>query len=210
MKSSKPNRPNQNSAQSNDSFLEAFRDLGTDLFSTASNDLLKTGANDIKEALFPLNRSPQTRAGESPEHMALKETELEKNYRSKLRQTENFRRQEKVLFTREQQETREQVSALQEDIKKLAKAISDFSSKAKEAEVAAIQTLPEAGTYHLNFFSHLRKIISELREQIEESSLWLAAWNKKAQKRGFYWNQFKKSGSKFLLSSDRYMATQAG
>jgi ATPase subunit of ABC transporter with duplicated ATPase domains len=208
MKSPKSNRPNSNPVQNNDSFLEAFRDLGNDFFNTAKNDLLKAGANDIKDALFPLNNPSQK--GESSDYLAQKEAELERNYRAKLRQTETIHRQEKVLFTREQRETQQQVTVLQEEIKKLAKATSDLASEAKEAEITALQTLPEVGTYHLNFFSRLRKIIAELRIQIQESSLWLAAWNKKAQKRNFYWGQFKKSGSKFLLSSDRYMATQAG
>jgi hypothetical protein len=208
MRSSKPNRPNQNSAQSNDSFLEAFRDLGNDFVSTASNNLLKAGAEDIKEALFPFGQS--TAKGENPDRLAWKEAELERNYRAKLRQKETIHHQEKVLFTREQRETQQQVTTLQEEIKKLAKATASLASEAKEAEVTAMQTLPEVGTYHLNFFSRLRKVIAELRVQIEESSLWLAAWNKKAEKRNFYWGQFKKSGSKFLLSSDRYMATQAG
>jgi hypothetical protein len=208
MKSSKSNRPNQPSVQSNDSFLEAFRDLGNDFLSATKNDLLKAGANDIKDALFPLSKP--TQKGENPDYLAQKEAELERNYRAKLRQTETIHRQEKVLFTREQRETQQQVTALQEEIKNLAKATSNLASEAKEAEITAMQALPEVGTYHLNFFSHLKKIIAELRVQIQESSLWLAAWNKKAQKRNFYWGQFKKSGSKFLLSGDRYMATQAG
>ncbi len=208
MRNIKSNRPNQNSAQSKDSFLEAFRDLGNDFVSTSTNDLLKAGAKDIKDALFHLSQS--TSQKENPDQLAWKEAELERNYRTKLRQKEFIHREEKVLFTREQRETQQQVTSLQEEIKKLAKATSNLASEAKEAEVAAMQTLPEVGVYHVSFFDRLKKMIAELRVQIEESSLWLAAWNKKAQKRNFYWGQFKKSGSKFLLSSDRYMATQAG
>jgi len=208
MKNSKPNRTNKNPSLNKDSFLEAFRDLGNDFVSTAGNDLLKAGANDIKEALFPLNKTGPR--GENPDSLTMREAELERSYRARLRQAETIHRQEKVLFTREHRETQQQVNALQEEIKKLAKATSNLASEAKEAEITAMQTVPEVGTYHLNFFSRLRKIIAALRAQIDESSLWLASWNKKAQKRDYYWGQFKKSGSKFLLSGDRYMATQAG
>lgn len=193
---------------SRDSFLESFRDLGSDFYSTAKDDLVKKGSKDIFDSLLPFNRSDQpSQENNNPFPM---EAELERKYRSQVRQTEIVRREEKVLFTRQQKETQQQVVALQDEIKKLAKTTADLASEAKEAEITAMQEVPEMGTYHLNFFIRLRKLIAELRSQIQESSFWLTAWNKKSQKRNFYWNQFKKSGSKFLLSSDRYVSTQAG
>lgn len=205
-------KQNTKKSNSRDSFLESFRDLGSDFYSTAKDDLIKKGSKDIFDSLFPFNQPspPKQENSGNPFNPFPMEAELERKYRSQLRQTEIVRREEKVLFTRQQKETQQQVVSLQEEIKKLAKTTADLASEAKEAEITAMQELPEVGTYHLNFFARLRKLIAELRSQIQESSFWLAAWNKKAQKRNYYWNQFKKSGSKFLLSSDRYVATQAG
>lgn len=196
MKKSKPNTPNKR-AQNNDSFLEAFRDLGSDFVSTGS-DQFKAGVNDIKDALFPFYGESETAKQQSPE------------VAEKPRARTEYQREEKVLFTREQRETQTQVKNLQEELKKLAKATVDLASEAKAAEVNAMQEVPAAGKYHVNFLEKFIKALAELRSKLEESSVWLSTWNKKASKKNYYWGQFKKSGSKFLLSSDRYMSTQAG
>lgn len=160
-----------------DSFLEAFRDLGSDFYPSPKNDLYQA------------------------------EYDLKRKYESQLRRAEIVRRQEQILFTQKEKETQQQVKILQEEIKKLAKATGDL---AKEAEISSMEVTPSVGTYHVNFFERLIKAIKVLRQQVQESSFWLASWNKKAQKKNHYWGQFKKSGSKFLLSADRYMSTQAG
>jgi len=190
-------------AGSQDSFLEAFRDLGAGTISTIKEDLVKKGAKDIVNSLLPFTQ-PSTESEIDP---SLNNADLERKYQNKLRRAENIRREEKILFTRQEKITNNQVKSLQEEILKLAKATGELG---KQVEIAASQQVVETGTYHVGFFEHLRKLIIELRSQIQESSYWLAAWNKKSQKKNYYWSQFKKSGSKFLLSSDRYMATQAG
>jgi len=195
----------------NDSFLEAFRDLGNDFAATASKNL-KAGAKDIKDSLFPFPKPDDDDDDEKyPGNLfSSQEAELEKKFHSQARQVEIIHKEEQILFTREQRETQQQVKSLQAEIQKLAKATANLASEARQAEVTTMQELPAVGTYHLNFFEQLRKAIAAIRSQIQESSYWLSSWNKKAQKKNYYWGQFKKSGSKFLLSSDRYMATQAG
>lgn len=197
--------PKNQKTNSRDSFLEAFRDLGGDFVSTAKDDLVKKGAQDIFKSFFPAgNRSDQ----ESPSSLSsLPDKDLERTYLPRLQRAEILRREEKILFTQQERKTQQQVKTLQEEIKELAKATGNL---AKEAQVVAFQEVPLAGTYHINFFEKLIKLIKSLKTQIEQSSLWLSAWNKKAKKRNIYWGQFKKSGSKYLLSADRYMATQAG
>lgn len=210
MKNSKSGSQNKRN-RSRDSFLEAFRDIGTDTTSTVKDDLIKKGAQDIFNSLSPFNQNlPSTESSRNVSEPFQKEADLERRYRSKVSNLEIIRREEKILFTREQKETQKQVNTLQEEIKKLAKSTAELASEAKEAELSATAEAPFVGTYHVNFFIRLRKLIATLRSQIQESSLWLSSWNKKAKKRNYYWNQFKKSGSKFLLSSDRYTATQAG
>lgn len=195
---------------SKDSFLEAFRDLGSTIGTSVKEDLFKKGAQDIFGAFSPFNRSPSPNEKNDTNSLFQREAELERKYRERFRQAEFIKKQEQVLFTSEQRETQKQVKTLQEEIKNLAKATGELAQQAKEAEVSALQEAPITGKYHVNFFLRLRNIIARLRSEIQESSFWLAAWNKKAKKRNYYWGQFKKSGSKFLLSSDRYVATQAG
>lgn len=187
---------------SDDSFIEAFRGLGDDFTSTVKNNL-KAGSQDIKDFLFPLPKPDDEENEKYP-------SQVENAYRAKAQRTEVIHHEEKILFTRQQRETQQQVQGLQVEIQKLAKSISDLAGEARQAEVTAMSETPLVGAYHLNFFEQLRKVLANLRSQIQESSFWLASWNKKAQKKNYYWGQFKKSGSKFLLSSDRAVATQAG
>ncbi|HUV71819.1 MAG TPA: DUF5660 family protein [Clostridia bacterium] len=205
MSNSKRNQA-KNKPRHQDSFLEAFRELGSDIASTTKDTLVKDGLDNIKQAVWPFNTSGPTNESSLYEN----EAELEKSYRSRLRQAEVLRREERVLFSRDQEKTQVKVETLQDEIKNLAQAVGELAGQAKEAEIATLQETPVVGKYHLSFFEKLKKRIAELRAQIQESSLWLEAWNKKAKKRNYYWAQFKKSGSKFLLSGDRYMATQAG
>jgi len=210
MKNFKSGAPNKKNPSA-DSFLEAFRDLGSNTSNTIKDDLFKKGAQDIFNSLSPFPNTPSS--SESPKgdfEPFARESDLENKYRSQVSNLEVIHREEKILFTREQRETQNQVKSLQQEIQKLAKSTAELASEAKEAKISAMQEAPLVGAYHVNFLTKLRKMIAGLREQIHESSIWLNSWNKKAKKRNHYWNQFKKSGSKFLLSSDRYSATQAG
>lgn len=135
--------------------------------------------------------------------------EREKKIREEERRVfERRRTQEKVLFSAEQQRTALQIRAIQEELKKLAKETEGLS---REIKTAAVQTIVEPGTYHLSFLERLRELIKLIRKRVQESKTWLTEWNTYCKKkRNYYWLQVKKSGTKFMLSSERYMATQAG
>jgi hypothetical protein len=200
-------KPNKKRSSQADSFLEAFRDLGSEIVST-TKDNFKAGARDLKDSILPFGGTDQyPEGGYNPQ---FGQAELERKHHSQLRRMETIRREEKVLFNRQEKLTQDQVKNLQEEIKGLAKSVGKLASEAKEAEIAALQEPTVVGTYHLNFFARLSQFIAKLKAEIQESSFWLESWNKRAQKKNHYWKQVKKSGSKFLLSSDRYMATQAG
>ena len=206
---SKNTRPVNNGKQSKavntDSFLEALRDLGSDFGSSISNDLVQKGSRDIYENFFPFKKSDK---GESQNYFQNPQERGENVfYQRKIRQAEIVHKQEVLLFSNEQKETQKQVAALQDEIRQLAKATGDL---AREANQAAINDVPVAGKYHQNFFEILLKVIKNLRSQIQESSFWLSSWNKKAQKKNFFWSKAKKSGTSFLLHHDRAVATQTG
>jgi len=197
---------------STDSFLEAFRDLGKAVLDGTKNDLVKKTGDNIASIFSP---GPKPLSGSLESGQAInfsdifsKEEELEKKYKKQVRwQTEIARRQEKVIYTGQERETKLQVQALQQEIQQLVKASAELS---KEVEIASFNLPPEAGKYHINFFEKLKALIKELRSKIMESSYWLAEWNKRAQKRNFYWRQAKKQQSSFLLHHDRQVATQTG
>lgn len=180
-----------------DNFLEAFRDIGTGVVS------------DAKQAVFG-GSSPSPSGEYSPSaDLFRNEADLENKYRRQWLRSEQIRREEQILFSRQQTETQQHVTQLQQEIKGLAKATGEL---ARQVDISAMQVSSETSisTYHLNFFEHLKRLIRQLKTQINESAMWLSEWNKKAKKKNAYWNGVKRSGSKYLLSQDRYMATQAG
>lgn len=189
---------------SSDSFIEAFRDLGRNFVDTAKKDFIEPFTPKTKPISGALT------SGESVNFPDLlsKEKELEAKYKKQARwQAEIAKKQEQIVYTRQDREVQLQVKALQQEIQQLTKASVELS---EEAEMAVFNLPPEAGAYHVNFFERLRNLIKALRSKIQESSYWLAEWNKKAQKRNYYWRQAKKRESSFLLHHDRQVATQTG
>jgi len=197
---------------SSDSFLEAFRDLGKAVVDGAKNDLIKKTGDNIVSSFTPGPKpiSGSLESGQSVNFSDIfsKEEELKEKYRKQARwQAEIARKQEQIVYARQDRETQLQVQALQHEIQQLVKVSGELS---KEVETAAFNLPPEAGRYHINFFERLRNLIKALKSKIQESSYWLAEWNKKAQKRNYYWRQAKKQESSFLLHHDRQVATQTG
>ena len=89
----------------------------------------------------------------------------------------------------------------------MAKSIGELG---KEVQVATMQSVVNPGNYHRNFFETLRNLIQTLRLKVTESRNWVAASNARAKQKKGYWAQAKTSGTKFTLSSERYMVTSTG
>lgn len=190
-----------------DSFLEAIRDLGGD-FGATVNKNIKDGSRDVLESLFPFNNdhgsSEPSFSNNNEVFSAEQENQL---LRKKYRQSEGVRHQEVLLFSQEQRKTQQQVNVLQDEIKKLTQATGEL---ARESQAAAFNNIPNAGVYHKNLFEAIIQTIRNIRSQVQESSFWLASWNKKAQKKNMYGNMAKKQGASFMLHHDRSVATQTG
>jgi hypothetical protein len=155
--------------------------------------------NNILEILRDLGGS-QVRP--SPEEISPEE--ISRRYQE---QFWRVRRQEQLVFSRKEQETQLQIKSILEELKKLVDSTQNLT---KEVEIAAKQVPVEPGVYHLSFFEKLRQAIVLFKKRIEESATWLAAFNQKAKRRNYYWAQVRKSGTKFMLSGERYMSTSAG
>lgn len=127
-------------------------------------------------------------------------------------QAEQLRREEKELYSHRERELKLEVQTLQKEIKEALKAGQKVK---KEIELAIEQSTAEPGAYHLAFLARLKSFVLKLidiRKNMEESAEWLAAWNQRSKKKGFFWATFasKKGGSKFLLSSEHYLTRSAG
>ncbi len=210
---SRPKKPAKNS--SSDSFLEALRDLGSSATSSVT-DGVKDFASDAWSQLsgnYPTDQSypdfpnlPQA-SGRLRNPGRMFPSESENRYRKQAFYERQQRVNEKTLFSKTEQQTKLQIQAIQEEIKKLAASTQNL---AKEVQVAALQTPVNPGRYHVNFFEKLRQTIILIKKRIEESASWLATYNGKSKKQDFYWSQVGKSGTKYMLSQERYMSNSAG
>ncbi|MDD3531995.1 MAG: DUF5660 domain-containing protein [Candidatus Shapirobacteria bacterium] len=131
-----------------------------------------------------------------------------------LQEKTNFQRRinltEASLRLKDSQETGAKINQIKEQIKAIADNIGQINHQVEAIKTRAEENTPQEGRYQLGFLELLLSFLKDLRERVEEGNTWLAAFQKKTSKRNYFWNQVKKSGSKFLLSSDRTPATQTG
>lgn len=188
------------------SFLETLKEVGSDVAKTSVNDVAGGIAKDSLNQLFGWSAgSGEEKQGTDFEGFSA-EKQKEKIQWSNQEFT-SIAREEAVIFKQEEQNIKIKIEAIREEIKKLVIAAG---SLAKEAEIATVQAPVNPGVYHVNLLERIREFLVLLRKKVVESGNWLAMANKRTNKRGFYWAQVRKSGTKFMLSSERYVATQAG
>lgn len=190
-----------------DNFLEALRNLGANVADSMVDDVAGGITREAINQVTGNQKSGDLKPNQPLDFDQLPWQEEARKERLFRQDFTDLARQEKLIWARQEQETKMQISAILQELKKLAQSVKNLD---KQVEVAAQEVPVDPGIYHINFFEKLRQAIVLFRKRIEESANWLAVFNQRAKKRNFYWQQFRKSGTKFLLSQERYMATQAG
>ena len=136
--------------------------------------------------------------------------QLEQERHARLEQQqagEARRRPEHLVFSQKELARQQQITALQDQLQQL---LAEVKGLGQEIEVAVEQQVVAPGVYHVNFFEKLRQLIRLMRQKIHDSATWLTAFNHRAKGKMGYWGQVKTSGTKFMLSHERYMVTQTG
>ncbi|MEK7504150.1 MAG: DUF5660 family protein [Patescibacteria group bacterium] len=177
---------------SNDNFLEALRGLSSGAASEAKIQVKKAIFEDVPQMLGLQDLTPGKEENIAPQQPA---------------KVENRLIQERTIYLQNEQQIKSQIVAIQEEIRIMAKSIGELG---KEVQVATMQSVVNPGNYHRNFFETLRNLIQTLRLKVTESRNWVAASNARAKQKKGYWAQAKTSGTKFTLSSERYMVTSTG
>lgn len=191
-----------------DNPLEALKSLGSDLGKSVKNDLIAEGWEDVLEQ-FSL-RPPRRISGTLSSTETLNLAELEKQRGVRVAQPELVLKRERTetfLYTQETQEIAQKISEIQWELKRLVASSQQLAVEFKEVTMETVPAKP--GVYHVNFFEWLLSLIKNIREKIEDSCVWLRAFQSKKAKRG-YWAMFKKHGTSFGLSNERMVATQTG
>jgi hypothetical protein len=192
-------------------FIEALKDLGSSVVNATRQESTGVGKGILEHlgGLDSFHSQGELQPNQPIDFDTLQKKEKELRLKEIRVQEEvvSLRKQEKILYSRQEKEIQLQIKAIQEELKKLARSTEGL---AKEVKVATIQAPVDPGTYHISFFARLKSFIFEFRKRIQDSQTWLSTLNQKSQKRCHYWFAVKKSGTKFMLSQERYMATQAG
>lgn len=187
-------------APSQDSVLEALRQLGSGVGKTVVKDVALHVGSDALAALF----------GSMPKRTDLSPFQQTEGRRSEIQPVPFPIRRSEVMrppmVRVEEVNLKQQVEAVRAELKMLASSVKAFN---QEIQKAVAEQPVQPGIYHLNFMERLRSIIKILREQIEDSRTWLALSANRKKQKG-YWGMFKKHGTSFGLSSERSIATQAG
>lgn len=211
LNNSKPKKKASSSKPS--SFIEALKDFKSGVKQQAKDATLGV-ANSAFNQLTGAPRIPlQPESGDvAAENKQFNFAEFLKSREQLIKKQERFTyerryREEKLVFSRKQEEVKLQIKAIQEELSKLANSTQGLSIEIKKA---AFQAVVNPGAYHVSFFEKLRRTIQFVRKKLADSKTWLQTMNNRSKKKSHYWHHVKKSGTKFMLSQERYMSTQVG
>ena len=187
-------------------FLESLKELGSNMPKSVAKDLFgqmpRTAANQF--GFGPRNPQPNPFAENTP---PFPQPENKEKFKWSGQEFTNIKVQERMIFKRAEQEVTLKIEAVRSE---LANLIKITKKVVKHVEIAATQAPANPGIYHVNFFEKLREFIILFQKNITESDNWLSLCNQKGKKKGHYWNQVQKSGTKFMFSAERQLATQTG
>lgn len=184
----------------NDNVLEALGSIPSGVGTNTASEIGKIGSNIIDALLGGTPRSGDLAPNQTFEFGA------EKPVEQALAQPVRMEMTPRPDISMIEMETKKQIDAIRAELKQLIVSLKGLH---QEVQTAVSQEDVDPGIYHLNFYDQLRTFIHVLRQQVEDSRSWLASFQSRKKKMG-YWNMFKKHGTTFGLSNERSLATSAG
>lgn len=181
------------------SFFEQVGELAGGIGRSVKKDLIQDGIKDTVSQV--LGKRGELKQGETID-LAKEKREIQRPRFFEIR------RKETVLFLASEEQLMREVEEARRELRQAVKELEKLGQEVKEAEKEVDRMPVKPGIYHLTFFERLKQIIKFFRERIEESRSWLALMTSKKKKRS-YWVLYKKHGTKFGLSGERAVATQA-
>lgn len=189
--------------RSHANFIEALKSIGGQTTKSLTQDVIGGVGRDFVQSLT----GSKTHASED-NITGEKTNNTEQQIREAIWRQERQRELNATpLFSRKEEENKTRIKVIQEELKALAK---DLAGMDKQLEKAIEEEIINPGTYHVNFFEKLRRIIINLRKQVNDSANWLEISAERKAAKGSFWGNVKTSGSKFLMSQEHTVATQSG
>lgn len=186
--------------QNHANFIEALKSIGSQSTSSFGKDVVGGVAKNFVQDLT----GSRTQAFENRENSQDIETRIKQEALALQRHKEIT---ETKVFDRKQEEAKAKIEAIKEQLQLLIKELAGMD---KELEKAIEEEIVNPGTYHVNYFEKIRKFLIDLRKRVADSANWLEMSNQRKAAQQGYWGQVRKSGTKFMLSQERTLATQAG
>jgi hypothetical protein len=182
-----------------DNILESVRGIGTNIGKTVQHDVVSQISQDALQAIFNTN---QRKNEELPPNEAV-QFQPERQQKPIIRGNELIQQ----IKNADQQEVKAKIDAVRKELQSLSKSIQGLQ---QEIQSAVMDMPVEAGIYHVNFFEQLRQMLFMMRQQVDNSRVWLEAFQANSKKKRGYWGKYKKHGTLFGLSNERTVATQSG
>ncbi|HUD09546.1 MAG TPA: DUF5660 family protein [Patescibacteria group bacterium] len=195
----------------------AARDIAGGVVSSVKNDLLENSISTAWKQLLFTNTEKvnekasqaQAMAGDLQEGQEVSFSQNEKSvqieaaidYKSEIL---HFERKTTQI---ENGQLNQRVEQIMIELKQLSKSIKQLEVETKDIDMNLVPQ--KLGKYHENFFEFILSNLRSARIKIEDSTSWLNAIGKKANKKG-YWGNAKKHGTSYTLSADRAVSQQVG
>lgn len=175
----------------------------------SGNQSQKTNTNPKIQSFLEALRNRRSSQTEADTKNSLEGLQKEKQLEERRKQEffETQKRKFNEVYSQKKQQEQERIHEIQAQLKELSKSIKNLD---KQVENAVETPVKEAGQYQKNFLDHLRQIIELTKKNIESASTWLHIYNQRSAKKSYYWGQVKKQGTKYMLSSERQVATSIG
>ena len=185
-------------------FIEALQDQAK-----AASFGLGKNAFDQLTGQNPQSQENNPSAFNFEEYLQLREQQVRNQERSLLERQRSY---EVLVFHRKEEGCKKEIELIKQEIKTLVVQTGKLSSDLVQAEKAVSGRTPDikSGVYYFSFFERIRRLIKLAKKRITESRTWLQEFAGRCKAKSYYWGQTQKSGTKFMLSQERYMSTQAG
>ncbi|CAN5328570.1 hypothetical protein BH10PAT1_BH10PAT1_3820 [soil metagenome] len=208
-KSSKQQRQKQ-VRQAN--ILEALKDIGGNTGKTIKEDLFKEGSAEFMRQLLGLapkkKFSGEISKGENlvvGDVFSGKQEEVKKAQKQ-IRFERRILEEEKAAIENKSNDLKLRLHAITQEIQGV---VLSTPKLARQVEVASLTATNAPGIYHVMFLEKILEFLKSFKKDIESASNWLAATNKRANKRNF-WNQYKTQKGTALLNPETYNSRSAG
>jgi hypothetical protein len=214
LNNSTPQSKKSSNAPQGDSFVEQIKGIGSSAVSSFKTDVVKGTAQSIFDQILgsaKTGNAPEEKGNKDEffkEWIADRESKAAEEAKLKERAfQQRAREHDKVLFSFTDEKMRQEINAVRQEIEMLVKTMGKVED---QIEQAVIQEVVDPGVYHLNFFRKLRGWIVMMRKSLEDASLWMQTTSGRNKGKGYYWQQFGASGTKYSMSSERNVQMGAG